>query len=349
MPAAVGSLARAVSAADHRFPPIGSYGFLSDCHTSALVSYDGAVEWLCLPRFDSPSAFARPARPRRRPLQAGAARRRRPDQPPLRAGHAGDRDDLGDRHRLGRRPRRADDRRVGDRRTARRGRPRPSTSPTTRCCGTMTCIDGEVEMEMECLPRFGYGAEAAELERRRAGRSGRPRRRRDRAAPDQRHGAVARRTAPPAARCSLREDETGFCAVTWGDGDLGGPRSAPEALERLDSTEEFWRELAARRQLPRPPLAHPPAALGAGPQGPHLHADRRDRRRPDHLAARDPGRRTQLGLPLQLDPRLDLQPLGAAHARLRPGGARLHALRRSTSAARTRTCRSCTGSAARRS
>ena len=52
----------------------------------------------------------------------------------------------------------------------------------------------------------------------------------------------ARRTAPPAARCSLREDETGFCAVTWGDGDLGGPRSAPEALERLDSTEEFWRE-----------------------------------------------------------------------------------------------------------
>ena len=43
---------------DDRFPPIGSYGFLSDCHTSALVSFGGAVEWLCLPRFDSPSAFA---------------------------------------------------------------------------------------------------------------------------------------------------------------------------------------------------------------------------------------------------------------------------------------------------
>ena len=39
------------------FPPIGGYGFLSDCHTSALVSFDGAVEWLCLPRFDSPSVF----------------------------------------------------------------------------------------------------------------------------------------------------------------------------------------------------------------------------------------------------------------------------------------------------
>ena len=41
---------------------------------------------------------------------------------------------------------------------------------------------------------------------------------------------------------TLRENESGFCAVTWGDGGLGGPRSAPEALERLDSTEEFWRD-----------------------------------------------------------------------------------------------------------
>ena len=45
------------SAADS-FPTIGGYGFLSDCHTSALVSFDGAIEWLCLPRFDSPSVFA---------------------------------------------------------------------------------------------------------------------------------------------------------------------------------------------------------------------------------------------------------------------------------------------------
>ena len=46
-----------MAARKDRFPTIGSYGFLSDCHTAALVSYDGAVEWLCLPRFDSPSAF----------------------------------------------------------------------------------------------------------------------------------------------------------------------------------------------------------------------------------------------------------------------------------------------------
>jgi hypothetical protein len=39
------------------FPPIADYGFLSDCHTGALVAPDGAVDWLCVPRFDGPSVF----------------------------------------------------------------------------------------------------------------------------------------------------------------------------------------------------------------------------------------------------------------------------------------------------
>src|SRR5213080_4025323 len=39
------------------FPPIADYGFLSDCQTCALVAPGGNVEWLCLPRFDSPSVF----------------------------------------------------------------------------------------------------------------------------------------------------------------------------------------------------------------------------------------------------------------------------------------------------
>jgi len=40
-----------------RFPRIADYGFLSDCATCALVAPSGNVEWLCLPRFDSPSVF----------------------------------------------------------------------------------------------------------------------------------------------------------------------------------------------------------------------------------------------------------------------------------------------------
>src|ERR1700689_5593626 len=39
------------------FPPIAEYGFLSDCETTALVAPSGAIEWLCLPRIDSPSVF----------------------------------------------------------------------------------------------------------------------------------------------------------------------------------------------------------------------------------------------------------------------------------------------------
>jgi GH15 family glucan-1,4-alpha-glucosidase len=39
------------------FPPIGDYAFLSDCETTALVAPNGNVEWMCLPRMDSPSVF----------------------------------------------------------------------------------------------------------------------------------------------------------------------------------------------------------------------------------------------------------------------------------------------------
>jgi GH15 family glucan-1,4-alpha-glucosidase len=45
------------AAAPSPFTPIAPYGFLSNCHTGALVAPDGTVDWLCVPRFDSPSVF----------------------------------------------------------------------------------------------------------------------------------------------------------------------------------------------------------------------------------------------------------------------------------------------------
>ena len=41
------------------YPSIGDYGLLGDCHSAALVSRRGSIDWCCLPRFDSGSAFAR--------------------------------------------------------------------------------------------------------------------------------------------------------------------------------------------------------------------------------------------------------------------------------------------------
>jgi GH15 family glucan-1,4-alpha-glucosidase len=38
---------------------IGEYGLIGDCHSAALVSFEGSVDWCCLPRFDSGSCFGR--------------------------------------------------------------------------------------------------------------------------------------------------------------------------------------------------------------------------------------------------------------------------------------------------
>ena len=228
-----------VAAADNRFPPIGSYGFLSDCHTAALVSYDGAVEWLCIPRFDSPSAFAAI-------LDRGAghfrlsphgvvvpiSRRYEPGTLVIETTWVTDTGWVVVHDALT----------IGEWVPSGEGRGRPRTEHESdhSLLRTMTCIDGEVEMEMECLPRFAYGADGAEWMGGELGEA------RARSADGGElllssdmelsiDGGVAR------GRLRLREDESGFCAVTWGDDELGGPRSSPEALERLDSTEEFWR------------------------------------------------------------------------------------------------------------
>src|SRR5438105_5917720 len=44
---------------DARYPPIGDYGLLGDLRSSALLSKQGSIDWMCLPRFDSPWVFGR--------------------------------------------------------------------------------------------------------------------------------------------------------------------------------------------------------------------------------------------------------------------------------------------------
>jgi alpha,alpha-trehalase len=240
-----------LSQGDHRFPPIGSYGFLSDCHTSALVSYDGAVEWLCLPRFDSPSAFSalldRDAghfKLAPRGVVVPISRRYGPGTLVIETTWVTDTGWVVIHDALT----------IAEWAAAGGKGSRPDTAHESdhSLLRTMTCIDGEVEIEMECLPRFAYGAEAASWSGGELGEA--VTRGSDgtelRLTTDMElsvDGDVARGTM------RLREDETGFCAVTWGESSLGGPRSAPEALERLDSTEEFWREWLRAGEFPDHP------------------------------------------------------------------------------------------------
>lgn len=41
------------------YPALADYGFVADCHSAALISTAGSIDWCCLPRFDSPSCFGR--------------------------------------------------------------------------------------------------------------------------------------------------------------------------------------------------------------------------------------------------------------------------------------------------
>jgi GH15 family glucan-1,4-alpha-glucosidase len=240
-----------VAAPNDRFPPIGSYGFLSDCHTAALVSYDGSVEWLCLPRFDSPSAFAAlldrgaghfKLKPRGVVVPIG--RRYEPGTLVIETTWVTDTGWVVVHDALT----------IAEWATADGKGSRPDTEHESdrSLMRTMTCIDGEVEMEMECLPRFGYGIEAASWSGGELGE----------ALATGADGTELRLTSDmeltiedgvARGTLKLRENESGFCAVTWGDGNLGGPRSAPEALERLDSTEEFWRDWLRDGKFPDHP------------------------------------------------------------------------------------------------
>ena len=101
-------------------------------------------------------------------------------------------------------------------------------------------------------------------------------------------------------------------------------------------TADYWRTWVSTARMPDHRCARCHPALGARDQGTHLHADRRNRGRPDDLAARDARRRAKLGLPLHLDARLDLHPPGAPLPQSGLGGQRVHAVRRRTRAERGR-------------
>ena len=82
-------------------PKIEDYALLGDLHTAALVSTAGSVDWLCLPRFDSPAAFAALLHNDEAGHWTLAPPERTMHDPPVRRRHPGARDGLGHRGRRG--------------------------------------------------------------------------------------------------------------------------------------------------------------------------------------------------------------------------------------------------------
>ena len=213
---------------------------------------------------------------------------------------------------------------------------------------TMRCVNGFVEMHLDCEPVLDYGRQHVEWSYGDTGYNvGVGRAEGDDLAvtltTDLRLGFEGARAR---ARTSLRDGDTAFVALSWTEHE--GPQTYDEAYHRLVYTADFWHEWLSHGDFPDHPWQGAPAAQRADAQGPVLRPDGRDLRGGHDVAARDAGRRAQLGLPLLLDPRLDVRAVGPLHARLRRGGQRLLLLHpRRRRRART-TSRSCTASAARR-
>ena len=154
------------------FPPIADYGFLSDCETTALVAPDGNVEWLCLPRMDSPSVFGAVLDRDAGHFRLGPTGVKRAGRSPLPPWHDGAGDELGHARRLGDRARRAADRARGTTRTERSHTHR--RTPTDYDADhvllrTVRCVNGEVQLGLSCEPAFDYGAGARDVGVRRRG------------------------------------------------------------------------------------------------------------------------------------------------------------------------------------
>jgi GH15 family glucan-1,4-alpha-glucosidase len=238
------------AAAPSPFPPIAEYAFLSDCHTGALVASDGAIGWLCVPRFDAPSVFGslldREAgffRLAPFGLNVPSSRRYEPGTNTLETTwHAPDgwvvvRDAL----TMG--PRRGTDT------VTPHTRPPVDEDAEHLLVRTVECIDGTAEIELICEPAFDYGRTPGEwalvgddLHTADASGAGLTVRLRT----DMALGIEGNRVR---ARHTLAAGERAFCSLSWAEG-LASPDDTADAFARLAATTRFWRAWLARARMP---------------------------------------------------------------------------------------------------
>ena len=237
------------------FPPIAEYGFLSDCETVALVAPSGNIDWLCLPRVDSPSVFgalldrdAGAFRIGPTGVTVPAARRYLPGTMVLEtswgtgSGWLIVRDVLliGKWHH--------EDDRSGTHRRA------PTDYDADHVLLRMVrCVNGEVELQMDCEPVFDYGQKPATWEYTGPSYSDGVATAGDcnvqlQLKTDLRLGFEGARAT---ARHRMKEGETAFCALYWST--HPPPQDYDDAYSRLVWTAHHWQHWLDRGTFPDHP------------------------------------------------------------------------------------------------
>ncbi len=237
------------------FPPIASYAFLSDCETTALVAPSGQVEWLCLPRMDSPSIFgaildrdAGTFRIGPEGVSVPADRRYLPGTLVLETswdapgGWIVVRDVLlmGPWHH--------------ERDRSRTHRRAPTDYDAEHVLlRTVRCVQGEVQVSLDCDPAFDYGRVRAKWSY----------------AGEDYHEVVCRPDGAEVgltlvsdlnlgiegshvtARHLMKQGEQVYCALAWSE--HPGPRTLQEAQDRLVWTAHHWQHWLDRGEFPDHP------------------------------------------------------------------------------------------------
>jgi alpha,alpha-trehalase len=238
------------------FPPIADYGFLSDCHTGALVASDGSIEWMCLPHFDCPSVFGAM-------LDRGAGS--------WRVGPYGVYVPAGRRYIPGTNIiettwmtpqgwiRVIDALTIGPWHDNKHGsshtRPPTDYDADHLLVRMIECIQGQVQVEIVCEPMLDYGATPAQWSVVQSGEEGVCMMDATddvtafRMFSDIRMGIEGNRSH---GRHTMAEGEKRFCALSWTEG-RGGPHTVEQAEGHMERTAHFWREWLAEGTYPDHP------------------------------------------------------------------------------------------------